>query len=188
MSTEFIIGTIIGIIGIVPVIIQFVRWIKKKHNLRDLMTKLVDNSLSTKAHRKVLKQMNVMLLPIGKHISTEYINSFVLGKRGKEAVFTDLCLKNDWEPTKELCLMFMNGDYPSIRNKYWEMKREHVYLDVPVTETVVNGEVANAKAKSNEIVYLSELLEERFPESFSRLASSLRITSLLFWGILLAIS
>ncbi|MBR4924659.1 MAG: agmatine deiminase family protein [Prevotella sp.] len=180
MSTEFIIGTIIGIIGIVPVIIQFVRWIKKKHNLRYLMTKLVDNSLSTKAHRKVLKQMNAMLLPIGKHISSEYINSFVLGKRGKEAVFTDLCLKNDWEPTKELCLMFMNGDYPSIRNKYWEMKREHVSLDVPVTETVANGEVANAKPKSNEIVYLSELLQERFPESFSRLASVLKKHSVEF--------
>ena len=114
MSTEFIIGTIIGLIGIIPVIIQVVKWVKKP-KLNELMKRLVDNSLSTKAHRKVLRKMNVILLRSGKHISSEYINSFVLEKRGKEAVFTDLCLQNDWEPTKELCEMFMNGDYPSIR-------------------------------------------------------------------------
>src|SRR5574344_1727160 len=114
MSTELIIGTIIGLIGIIPIIFQFVKWVKKP-KLSDLMKKLVDNSLSTKAHRKVLKKMNMILLRSGKHISSEYINSFVLDKRGKEAVFTDLCLQNDWEPTKDLCEMFMNGDYPSIR-------------------------------------------------------------------------
>lgn len=119
MSTEFIIGTIIGLIGIIPVIIQVVKWVKKP-KLSDLMKKLVDNGLSTKAQRKVLKKMNMILLRSGKHISSEYINNFVLDKRGKEAVFTDLCLQNDWEPTKDLCEMFMNGDYPSIRKKYWD--------------------------------------------------------------------
>ena len=110
MSTEFIIGTIIGLIGIIPVIIQVFKWLKKP-KLSELMKRLVDNSLSTKDH-------NLTLLRSGKRISSEYINSFVLEKRGKEAVFTDLCLKHDWEPTKELCEMFMNGDYPSIRKKY----------------------------------------------------------------------
>ena len=113
MSTEFIIGTIIGLIGIIPVIIQGVKWVKKP-KLNELMKRLVDKSLSTKAHRKILKRMNRTLLRSGKRISSEYINSFVLENRGKEAVFTDLCLKHDWEPTKELCEMFMNGDYPSI--------------------------------------------------------------------------
>lgn len=53
MSTEFIIGTIIGLIGIIPVIIQVVKWVKKP-KLNELMKRLVDNRLSTKAHRKVL--------------------------------------------------------------------------------------------------------------------------------------
>ena len=88
MSTEFIIGTIIGLIGIIPVIIQVVKWVKKP-KLSDLMKKLVDNSLSTQAHRKILKKMNLVLLRSGKHISSEYINNFVLEKRGKEAIFTD---------------------------------------------------------------------------------------------------
>lgn len=169
MSTEFIIGTIIGLIGIIPVIIQVVKWVKKP-KLNELMKRLVDNNLSTKAHRKVLRKMNVILLRSGKHISSEYINSFVLDKRGKEAVFTDLCLKNDWEPTKELCEMFMNGDYPSIRKKYWDMKNEPSKREETIPYTTEKTETPKGK----EIVYLSELLEERFPDAFNRLTSILK--------------
>ena len=173
MSTEFIIGTIIGLIGIIPVIIQIVKWAKKP-KLNDMMKKLVDNGLSTKAHRKVLQKMNVILLRSGKHISSEYINNFVLNKRGKEAVFTDLCLQNDWEPTKELCEMFMNGDYPSIRKKYCDMKNAQQKRDEPTADTVVKVETVPAQPIGKEVVYLSELLKERFPDCFNRLTSTLK--------------
>ena len=174
MNTEFIIGTVIGVIGLTPVVIQFVKWIRRKHNLRDLMRKLVDNSLSTKAHRKILKRMNVKLLPIGKHISSEYINSFVLEKRGKEAVFTDLCLQHDWEPTKELCEMFMNSDYPTIRNKYWDIKKANQKKEETPVDAVAKTEAVHAQPKETETVFLSELLEERYPESFKRLTTILK--------------
>ena len=173
MSTEFIIGTIIGLIGLIPIIIQFFKWVKKP-KLSDLMKKLVDNSLSTKAHRKVLKKMNMILLRSGKHISSEYINSFVLNRRGKEAVFTDLCLQNNWEPTKELCEMFMNGDYPSIRKKYWEMKKENQKQEESSANVVVKVEAVHAQPKGKEVVYLSGLFEECFPECFNRLTSILK--------------
>lgn len=172
MSKEFIIGTVIGIVGIVPVIIQFVKWIRKP-NLRDLMAKLTDSSLSTQDHRKILKKMNVMLLPLGKRISTEYINSFELEKRGKEVVFTDLCMKNDWEPTKELCIMFLNGDYPSIRKKYWEMKKAQSNMEKTTLEPVAKAENKD-NLVGHEIVYMSELLEERFHDSFNRLTAILK--------------
>lgn len=172
MSKEFIIGTAIGIVGIVPVIIQFVKWIRKP-NLRDLMAKLTDSSLSTQDHRKILKKMNVMLLPLGKRISTEYINNFELEKRGKEVVFTDLCMKNDWEPTKELCIMFLNGDYPSIRKKYWEMKKAQSNMEKTTLEPVAKEE-NKENLVGHEIVYMSELLEERFQESFNRLTAVLK--------------
>ena len=172
MSTEFIIGTIIGLIGIIPVIIQVVKWVKKP-NLNELMKRLVDNSLSTKAHRKVLQKMNVILLRSGKHISSEYINNFVLNKRGKEAVFTDLCQQNDWEPTKDLCEMFMNGDYPSIQKKYWDMKNTQQKREEPTDDAIVKVEAVPAQPKGKEIVYLSELLKERFPDCFNRLTSIL---------------
>ena len=173
MSTEFIIGTIIGLIGIIPVIIQIVKWVKKP-KLSELMKKLVDNSLSTNAHRKILKRMNLILLRSGKRISSEYINSFVLNKRGKEAVFTDLCVQHDWEPTKELCEMFMNSDYPTIRNKYWDMKKVNQKKEETSADAVEKVEVVHAQPKGTEIVYLSELLEERYPESFNRLISILK--------------
>lgn len=173
MSTEFIIGTIIGVIGIIPVIIQVVKWVKKP-KLSELMKRLVDNSLSTKAHRKVLKKMNMILLRSGKHISSEYINSFVLNKRGKEAVFTDLCLKHDWEPTRELCEMFMNGDYPSIRKKYWDMKKESPKREETIPDTAEKIETVHAQPKGTEVVYLSELLEEKFTDCFNRLISILK--------------
>ena len=85
MSTEFIIGTIIGVIGIIPIIIQVVKWVKKP-KLSELMIRLADTGLSTKAHKNILKKMNIILLRSGKHISSEYINSFVLSKRGKEGI------------------------------------------------------------------------------------------------------
>lgn len=114
------------------------------------------------------------LLPIGKRISSEYINSFVLNKRGKEAVFTDLCLQNDWEPTKELCEMFMNGDYPSIRKKYWDMKKEHQKKAESTPKNAEKVEAVQAQPKGKEVVYLSGLLEEQFPECFNRLISVLK--------------
>lgn len=173
MNTEFIIGTIIGLIGIIPVVIQIVKWVKKP-KLTDLMKKLVDNSLSTKTHRKILQKMNVILLRSGKHISSEYINNFVLNKRGKEAVFTDLCLQNDWEPTKELCEMFMNGDYPSIRKKYCDMKNAQQKRDEPTADTVVKVETVPVQPTGKEVVYMSELLKERFPDCYNRLTSTLK--------------
>lgn len=173
MSTEFIIGTIIGLIGIIPVIIQIVKWVKKP-KLSELMKKLVDNSLSTNAHRKVLKKMNLTLLRSGKRITSEYINSFVLNKRGKEAVFTDLCLQHDWEPTKELCEMFMNSDYPTIRNKYWDIKKANQKKEETPVDAVAKTEAVHAQPKETETVFLSELLEERYPESFKRLTTILK--------------
>lgn len=173
MSTEFIIGTIIGLIGIIPIIIQVVKWVKKPR-LSDLMKKLVDNNLSTKDHRKILVKMNVLLIRSGKHISSDYINSFVLNNRGKEAVFTDLCLQNDWEPTKELCEMFMNVDYPSIRMKYWDMKNMNQKKEETSVDAVVKVEAVSSLPKGKEVVYLSELLEERFPDTFNRLTSILK--------------
>ena len=173
MSTEFIIGTIIGLIGIIPVIIQIIKWVKKP-KLSGLMKRLVDNSSSTNAHRKILKKMNMILLRSGKHISSEYINNFVLNKRGKEAVFTDLCLKNDWEPTKELCEMFVDADYPSIRKKYWDIKNAQQKKEEMTYDAVVKVETVHEKPKGKEVVYLSELLKERFPGCFNRLTTILK--------------
>ena len=84
----------------------------------------------------------------------------------------DICLQNDLEPTKELCEMFMNTDYPSIRQKYWDMKKGS-HKNEETTPAVAKVETVYAQPNGNEVVYLSELLKERFPESFNRLTSIL---------------
>ena len=118
MNIEFVIGTVLGAIGIIPILISVVRWMRKS-DLSRLMEKLVDKEISRKEHQKILRVMNKRLLLSGyKKLGDEYINQFTLGKRGKEAVFEEMCLQNRIEPTPELCRMFLKADAPSIRERY----------------------------------------------------------------------
>lgn len=167
MSIESWIGIISGVIGIVMSCIALYHWLKKRP-IVDLMKQLTDGSLSTEKHRKILRKINVRLLPLGKQISPEYINEFVLGNRGKEAIFTDICLKNDIEPTEEICMKFMGGNYPTIRQKYHQMKQGEGKKVSKVVEDKEN------KTQSGEIVYVSELLEQHFPNVFTSLTTLLQ--------------
>ena len=124
MNIEFIIGTLLGIIGIIPILISVVRWMRKS-DLSRLMEKLVDKEISRKEHQKILRVMNKRLLLSGyKKLGDEYINQFTLGKRGKEAVFEEMCLQNRIEPTPELCRMFLKADAPSIPRPPLPSRRE----------------------------------------------------------------
>ena len=87
MNIEFIIGTILGLIGVVPVFLQW--WEKwRKVDMSELMNRLVDKNLSQAKHRKVLRAINWKLRREGKHLKDEYIDNFVLGKRGNCACKT----------------------------------------------------------------------------------------------------
>ncbi|MFR6544039.1 MAG: hypothetical protein ACLUPL_16120, partial [Butyricimonas virosa] len=99
VNIEFIIGTIIGVIGIIPVLISIAHGMQKT-NLSQLMDKLVCKELSQKERLQVLRSMNRKLLFSGHRLKDEYINNFSLGKKGKEAVFEELCLQNHIEPTR----------------------------------------------------------------------------------------
>ena len=48
----------------------------------------------------------------------DYIQNFVLNDRGKEAVFMDMCDKNDIEPTKEFCQKLLGSDSRKAREYY----------------------------------------------------------------------
>ena len=84
VNIEFIIGTIIGVIGIIPVLISIAHGMQKT-NLSQLMDKLVCKELSQKERLQVLRSMNRKLLFSGHRLKDEYINNFSLGKKGKEA-------------------------------------------------------------------------------------------------------
>ena len=139
MTTESLIGITSGLIAIGT--FAFSVWAGfKKLSLANVMNRLVDKNLSTKKHQCILKWMN-FLLP-GHPISKIYIQDFVLNDRGKEAVFKDICLKNNIEPTKEICMKFLKADMPKFRSEFHSKK---------VT------------------VYMSGLLKERHPKTCNNL-------------------
>ena len=103
-STIGIVSGIIGIIAGIIGIVEFVIWLKKKLKspAKELFNQLLDKSLPDTEHRKILKRLNKTPL-ISNRIKEEYIQSFVLGKRGKETVLFDICNSNDIEPTNDIC-------------------------------------------------------------------------------------
>lgn len=162
MNIEFIIGTVIGIIGIVPTVGLAINKAKNP-KMEVLMTTLTDKSRSNDQHKKALRQISQKMIVNGKRISNEYIDHFVLGKRGKEAVFTDLCIQNDWEPTPDLCKMFLGSDFPYIREKYRAAKLPQSAVLVPAPSTT----------EGTPVVFLSALLKEKFPTAYQNLTSVL---------------
>lgn len=154
MNIEFIIGTVLGVIGIIPVIISVVLWLKKP-DLTKLMNKLADKEISQKERQKVLHKMNRRLTVSNRKLNTDYIANFSLGKKGKEAIFEEMCLQNHIEPTPEFCRMMLKADSPAIRSRYEQHIRK------------------NTVAEKRQIVYMSELLRERYPAICHRLTAIL---------------
>lgn len=201
MSIEFIIGTILGLIGAVPIIWQ---WQKKlrKADMSTLMTRLVDQNLKQGQRKKVFRAINWKLRREGMHLQKEYIDNFILGKRGKEAVFEDLCLQNRLEPTPELCRQFLKADSPVIRDRwlrYFAAGKAAAGSAAPAGKTPPAASPQNhagqaaaspaslpdgdgsrpagtapaVKSPAHETVYLSALLKERYPGTCDRLVALL---------------
>ena len=134
----------------------------KKQSLSDLLVKLTDSSLSTKEHQRILKKMNRRL--VGAKIKDEYIKGFALKNRGKEAVFKEMCLENDIEPTSEICKKFLKADMPKFREEFSIKKQKDI---------AISPEDAHSRPspiiKEEQTVYMSELLRERYPETCKHL-------------------
>ena len=154
MTLESLIGITSGLIGIGGFL--FGVWTAyKKLSLASSLEKLTDKNFSTKRHHRILKWMNFLLL--GHPISKKYIQDFVLSNRGKEAVFMDICEKNNIEPTKEICVKFLKADMPKFRKEY-QSKRQ--------TATPLS---TNKDNKGMQVVFMSELLKTKFPDACNRL-------------------
>ena len=151
MTIESIIGITSGIIGIGGFLLTAWKTYEKL-SLANSLERLTNKNFSTKRHRLILKWINFLL--IGHPISKKYIQDFVLSDRGKEAVFMDICEKNNIEPTKEICVKFLKADMPKFRKEYQSKKKAVTPL-------------SNNKGKK--IVYMSDLLKERYPETCNRL-------------------
>ena len=161
MTVESIIGITSGLIGIGTFVA--LQWDKiKKRPVYDLLQQLVDTNLSPKEQKAILRQINKRLG--GHQISEEYIQNFNLNNMKREAIFKDICLKNSIYPTSEICRRFLNADMKKFREEYDSLK--------PSTASEVSevkSEQPSAPNNTEQTVYLSDKLMERYPETCKRL-------------------
>lgn len=174
ISTEFIIGTIIGLLGLIPLTIPVIKKIRKL-KLQELMEKLVDKDITQDRRQKILQNINrQLLLRLGKRLSKEYINGFSLRKRGKEAVFEEMCILNKIEPTSEFCKIFLTSDAPAIRERYYQhFKQTESNIGVTKEKQEEIDEQNKTMTNKNQVVYFSELLQERYSETCNQLITIL---------------
>ena len=171
MTIESMIGIISGLLAIGGAVVACYQKFKKQP-LTVLMNQLVDKKLTNEYHRKVLKEMNRRL--VGYSIKDDYINQFVLNDRGKEAVFLDICVSNDIEPTNEICKRFLGADSPSKRAEYNRIKNGSYSQETNgffsiETKTSLQSSTGHAR----QTVYMSELLMSKFPETCKKLIAIL---------------
>ena len=166
MNTESIIGITASIITIVGAIFGIYKLLKRLQLTR-LMKDLVDKNLSTKKHRKILKKINRRLG--GFKIKDDYIQNFVLNDRGKEAVFMDMCDKNDIEPTKEFCQKLLGSDSRKAREYYNSKRDPNNTSEKKIISSDQSQSFTSSMDNSVQIVYMSELLKDNYPDTCQKL-------------------
>ena len=173
MSFESIIGIIASLITIFlavkGAIIVAKKWFLKPP-ISTLFTQLLNQELTDKERRVILKKLNDYDL-INNRIKEQYIQNFALENRKQEALLFDICDSNDIEPTIEICKNLIGNNMPSLRTKYLE-KRQNKKESTPPTDsqTIDSGETGKFSVESGvQVVYMSELLKTNYPETCSRL-------------------
>lgn len=173
MSFESIIGIIASLITIflaVKGVIVLARKCFLKPPMSTLFTQLLNQELTDKERRVILKKLNGYDL-INNRIKEQYIQNFALDNRKQEALLLDICDSNDIEPTIEICKNLIGNNMPSLRTKYLE-KRQNKKESTPPTDsqTIDSGETGKFSVESGvQVVYMSELLKTNYPETCSRL-------------------
>jgi agmatine/peptidylarginine deiminase len=183
MSTESIIGLVASIIGIVAglwTIREIILWAKKKFSKRPMITlfnQLLDKNTSDKKCKEILKKLN-SYPEISNRIKEDYIKNFDIENYGysKEKLLFDLCDSNDITPTRKVCEGLVGSNMPSFLTKY-EAKRKSSIEEpaaAPVEPTIKNETKEQpAKQTREQIVYMSELLKTRYPDTCARLTQIL---------------
>lgn len=179
MSFESIIGIIASLITIFlavkGAIIVARKWFLKPP-MSTLFTQLLNQELTDKERRVILKKLNGYDL-INNRIKEQYIQNFALENRKQEALLFDICDSNDIEPTIEICKNLIGNNMPSLRTKYLE-KRQNKKESTPPTDsqTIDSGETGKFSVESGvQVVYMSELLKTNYPETCSRLIKILEM-------------
>ena len=150
MSFESIIGIIASLITIFlavkGAIIVARKWFLKPP-MSTLFTQLLNQELTDKERREILKKLNSYDL-INNRIKKQYIQNFALENRKQEALLFDICDSNDIEPTSEICKNLIGNNMPSLRTKYLE-KRQNKKESIPpiISQTIDFVDVRIVKDK-----------------------------------------
>ncbi len=168
-STLGIIGSIISVAAFIGFKCDLVQRFKKRP-INELYEELLDKKLTDKERRKILKRLN-KYPEINKRIKDEYIEQFTLGKLGRETLFLDICNKNNIESTPALAKDVVGYNMSSITTKMEGHKQNEESV-----ESIVEKEHSDKTIKNSgeQIVYLSELLKEKYPETCDRLLQILK--------------
>lgn len=178
MSIESILGIIASLLTIAAFVgFQFdlAKYIKKPP-MKEVFDDLMSTKKTDKERRKLLKFLN-RYSDVNKRITDDYIQRFTLGKRGREAVFLDICNSNNIEPTDDLCKQMIGYTLPSQKSKETVSKQNStaVSTDNPV-EPIAKGVPTQETVQfsGEQVVYMSELLQEKYPDTCGRLIQILK--------------
>ena len=106
MSTEFIIGTVIGLTGLIITIIMFVDWIRKRNQkttskgtkkrlLRDYCENNLKTDVSDESQDKLLQEITAAIYQItGKKVTKKHISEIVSTHINAEPSFVAICVSN----------------------------------------------------------------------------------------------
>lgn len=177
MNYEFIIGTIIGVAGLILTWICSKEQIKSyfKPSMKDLLNQLTSTNLSVRGQKAILRKINRKLKIYGKSLSSDYIDTFSPKSNTKTAILLDMCLANMIEPTPDICKAFLDYNSPALRNDYLQaIKTTEDKTEIEVTQKQESSENKQANAMRPNTVYVSGILKEKFPHAAEELFSVLR--------------
>ena len=173
MNVESTLSILASLLAIGGAIWGGYKWIKQKP-LTALMSELADKNTSINRQHKILSIIDKRLILSAHHISAAYINGFNSNGRSKLAIFYDLCNENQIEPTPEICKMLLGYDECKFRNE-WAARHLNAasQYNSPITQKPELPKASSNIKNGTQIVYLSELLATRYPETCKRLTDIL---------------
>lgn len=177
MNYEFIIGTAIGVAGLVLTWICSKEQIKSyfKPSMKDLLTQLTSTNLSTREQKAILLKINRKLKIYGNSLSSDYIETFSPKSNTKSAILLDMCLANKIDPTPDICKAFLDYNSPALRNDYLQaIKTAEVKPEKESASKQKSSENKQTNVMRPNTVYVSSILKEKFPKAANELFSVLR--------------
>jgi agmatine/peptidylarginine deiminase len=147
----------------------------KKRPAKEVFDLILNKKTTDPERKKLLKKLNKYDF-FNKQIKKEYIQAFSLGKRGPEDLLLDICVCNNIEPTDYISKSVLDYISSNLKTRYSEkiqsVKEETTQTTMKPTE-IKKPEVIESNPSGEQIVFLSELLKKKHPDTCDKLISIL---------------